>query len=85
MQSSLRTCGTSRLQARGRLPYLTFVEQSRTCPPTHIHSVLSSSAHTMPKHHAEAFRRDARLSRQKISTRVQAGFGGLGRFFGGEA
>ncbi|CAK0755431.1 Protein translocase subunit SA1, chloroplastic [Coccomyxa viridis] len=85
MLSSMKPFGTSGVQARGRLPYLAFVEQSRTCPHTQTHSVPLSTAHTMPKHHAEAFRRDARLTRQRISTRVQAGFGGLGRFFGGNA
>ena len=85
MLSSMKPFSASGVQARGRLPYLAFVEQSRTCPHTQNHSVHLSSAHTMPKHHAEAFRRDAKLTRQRISTRVQAGFGGLGRFFGGEA
>ena len=85
MLPSMKPFSTSGVQARGRLPYLAFVEQSRTCPHTQTHSVHLSSAHTMPKHHAEAFRRDARLNRRRMNTRVQAGFGGLGRFFGGEA
>ena len=38
----------------------------------------------MPSHHAKHLRGILRKQRHRSSTRVEAGFGGLGRFFGGE-
>ena len=71
----------SGMQCTSRLPYLAFV--SRAYSHSEHQATPLSRAHIMPRHHAEHLRGSPRSQRCRGSTRVEAGFGGLGRFFGG--